>query len=90
MNTRQRIILAVANGCQNTSEISRQLDMPRSTVGNYFYGSISLQMTNRFVNGNILQWQPGKTNTLHLANGVIRQRNAAGEVVGVYGKVELR
>ena len=64
MTTRKQIILAVSNGCVNTRKIAKYLDGPLSTINGYFYN-----MNNdvlRFVNGDLLQWTPTKTNTLRL------------------------
>ena len=88
MNTRKRIILAVANGCRGLMEISKELDLSPSTVNNYFYP----QAHNEgfaFENGDILQWKPRKNNTIRLADGVLCQRRG-GRVVGVYGRVEVK
>lgn len=83
MNNRQRIILAVANGCNNIPVIARQVGVSRSAVYSHL-----LEVKGE----GIVQWEPGKARTLRLADGVqvLRQQNAAGEVVGVYGDVEPR
>lgn len=78
MNTRQRIILAVANGCNNIPAIASRLGVSRSTVYTHLL---------KAKGDGVVQWELGKARTLRLVNGVqvLRLQNAAGEVVGVYG-----
>lgn len=91
MNTRQRIILAVANGCRNTREISKKLNMAHGTISNYIYPQERTRdYAYVFKNGDILQWTPGLANTLRLADGILCHRNSAGRVVGVYGRIECK
>lgn len=51
--TRQRIILAVANGARSTREIAEAIGISPTTVNNYFYNSNN---GTPFENGEILQW----------------------------------
>lgn len=91
MNTRQQIILAVANGCRNTREIAQEIGVSFGTVNAYFYPPFSARdYIYVFENGDILQWTPGLTNTLRLADGILCHRNSAGLVVGVYGRIECK
>lgn len=87
--TKQKIILAVANGARNTREIAQAIGVSYSTVNNYFHPQYHARdYVYVFKNGDILQWQPGLMNTLRLADGVLRHESR-GRVVGVYGKVEI-
>lgn len=84
MNTRKRILLAVANGCCNTRQIAEYLGQPLGTINSYFYHNG--RSMRRFKNGDLVQWKPGKANTLRLGPelAVIRHN---GKIVDV-GKVE--
>lgn len=64
--TRRRIILAVSSGCVNFRQVADCLGVNSSTVSNYFYGDLPMP---RFQNGHLLAWEPGKANTLRLADG---------------------
>lgn len=77
MTTRKQIILAVANGCLNTRQIAAYLDKPLATIGNYFYDMNSGVI--RFINGDLLQWSPGKSNTLRRGPLVAIIRGADGQ-----------
>lgn len=65
MTTRKQIVLAVANGCLNTRQIAAYLGSPLSTVNGYFYDMNNCGV--RFINGDLLQWSPAKSNTFRLA-----------------------
>lgn len=88
MSIRQRILIAIASGCVNMRQVAKRLGLPLSTVANYFYDCNNGPAKDRFVNGDPLQWTPGKTNTLHLVDthniAIVRDR---GRVVAV-GKAE--
>ena len=77
MRTKQRILIAVANGCRNTRQISKRLNLPLGTVNRYFYRPKPI-----FYNGDVLQWTPDKANTLRLGPraAVVRHQ---GQIVAV-------
>lgn len=89
MSTRQQIVLAVANGCRNTREIAARLGCSHSHISNYFW-PFQPCTEAPLINGDILQWTPGLTNTLRLVDGILCHRNSAGRVVGVYGRIECK
>lgn len=79
--TRQRILIAVAEGCTNTRQIADHLGLAQATIANYFYEA-RWSPKWKFRNGDLLQWQPALANTLRLGPNaaVIRDR---GRVVAV-------
>lgn len=81
--TRQRIAMAVANGCRNTRQIAARLGMAHGAVNNYFYDVGNVR--DRFKNGDVLQWVPGKTNTIRLGPraAVVRHKGKIVEVMKV-------
>lgn len=81
MSTRKRIILAVANGCKSTRQIASYLGAPLSTVNSYFYKADN--GLRCFINGEVLQWSPGKANTLRLSSRAAITRAPDGQIKGV-------
>jgi len=73
----QRILIAVANGCHNTRQISKFTDLPLGTVNDYFY-----RPGPKFKNGDLLQWTPDKANTLRLGTNAAVVRHQ-GQIVAV-------
>ena len=88
---RKAIILAVCNGCTNTRQIAKALDMPHSTITNYFFESAGGDMVSRFVNGDLLRWEPGKDNTLRPGPNVTRiwRQDKVIDVFGVQKPVNI-
>lgn len=88
MTVHKRIILAVCNGAHNTRQIAKYLGMPLSTVNSYFYASYTDSMINQFTNGDLLQWTPGKCNTMQPGPNLLRIWRG-GQVVDVYSKCQI-
>jgi hypothetical protein len=80
-NKQYSILLAVANGCRNTRQVAKRLLLPLGAVNNYFYPSYNWRGPI-FKNGDVLQWEPKKGNTLRIGPkaAVVRHR---GLVVAV-------
>ena len=78
MNTRQRIILAVANGCPDIPALVKNIGVCRSVIHYHL---------TKAQEAGVVQWTPGTQRTLRLADDVqvLRLQNAAGETDGVYG-----
>lgn len=85
MSTRKEIIMAVANGCRNTRQVAEYLRIPHGTANSYFYENG--RVLSRFENGDLVQWEAGRANTIRLGpNVAVIRRN--GKIVDV-GRVEL-
>ena len=81
MNTRKKITLAVANGCKNTRQVASFLDIPLGTANGYFYKTNN--GTICFANGEFLQWDRGKGNTLQLGPRPAITRGPDGKIKDV-------
>lgn len=84
MTTRQQILIAVANGCRNTRQIAGYLDKRHGNISNMIYGRAA---ESTLQNGDLLQWEWGKANTLRLGPRAVVIKHK-GKVVGV-GRIEI-
>lgn len=86
---RQKILIAVASGCTNTRQVAECLNVSSGTISNYLYDSGN--HCELFVNGDLLQWEPGKSNTLRLGpNAAVIRNSQRVLAVGRAEKVERR
>ena len=65
-----QIVLAVANGCRNTRQIAKELGHPFGFISAHLWPNKLYPKVEPFVNGDLLQWEPGKANTLRLGGNV--------------------
>ena len=87
---RQKILIAIASGCTNTRQVAKRLNVPHSSVTNYFYSSRYLYL-QLFTNGDVLKWEPNKSNTLRLGpNAAVIRNGQRVLAVGRAEKVERR
>ncbi len=83
MSTRKRIVLAILAGCRNTRQLAKHLGLSHFRINCYFYG-----FCTHFINRDLLQWEPGKANTLRPGPNLAIIRDQDGQIKDI-GRLEV-